>query len=166
MRSAFTALAKELERGQHHAEIVIVGGAALVLLFGARESTKDVDAYFVSPDASVIRDAVERVAQRLELPNDWLNDGAKGYMVGITTGAVVFESHSLIIRVASTAQLLAMKLSAWRDAIDREDARLLLAQMAGSPEEVWAAVKDFVPPPQLNKASYAFEDLWEARGPH
>lgn len=77
-------------------------------------------------------------------------------------GEVLFESSSLIIRAASTAQLLGMKLAAWRDTIDRSDARLLLSRMAGSSEEVWTAIKPFVPPPQLDKASYAFEDLWEA----
>ena len=55
-----------------------------------------------------------------------------------------------------------MKLSAWRDAIDRADARLLLARMNGGAEEVWAAVKAFVPPHELDKASYAFDDLWNS----
>lgn len=158
---AFAALSKELEHLPQRAEIVVVGGAALVLIFGARQSTKDVDAYFVTPEASVVRDAAARVASRLDLPSDWLNDGAKGYLVGVTTGEVLYDSPSLIVRAASTAQLLAMKLAAWRDAIDRSDAQHLLSRMSGSPEEVWTAVKPFVPPPQLDKASYAFQDLWE-----
>lgn len=162
IRLAFAALSEELGSQQERAEIVVVGGAALVLIFGARQSTKDVDAYFVRPHASVLRDAAGRVAARLDLPSDWLNDGAKGYLVGITMGEVLFESSSLIIRAASTAQLLGMKLAAWRDTIDRSDARLLLSRMAGSSEEVWTAIKPFVPPPLLDKASYAFEDLWEA----
>jgi hypothetical protein len=29
-------------------------------------------------------------------------------------------------------------------------------------EGVWELVKPFVQPPQLDKASYAFQDLWEA----
>ena len=161
IRRAFAALSEELARRRQRAEIVVVGGAALVLLFRARESTKDVDAYFVKPEAAVLRDAAEAVASRLDLPGDWLNDGAKGYLVGITTGEVLYESHALTVRAASTAQLLAMKLAAWRDAIDRGDAKLLLSQMAGSADEIWSAVKPFVPHHQLDKASYAFEDLWE-----
>lgn len=83
LRAAFDTLSSELE-GQPRAEIVIAGGAALVLLFNARESTKDVDAYFVRPEASVLRGAAEVVAARLELPIDWLNDAAKGYFVGVS----------------------------------------------------------------------------------
>jgi hypothetical protein len=45
---AFAGLSEELARRGENAEIVVVGGAALVLLFHARESTKDVDAYFVN----------------------------------------------------------------------------------------------------------------------
>lgn len=162
INQALEALSEELADGEERAEIVIVGGAALVLLFGARETTKDVDAFFVKPMASVIREAGVRVAGRLSLPEDWLNDGAKGFLVGLTEGEVLYESKYLLARAVSTAQLLAMKLAAWRDAIDRGDARLLLTRMSGSMEQVWAAVEPSVPPPQLDKASYAFQDLWEA----
>lgn len=161
IRRAFVALSEELERHGRQGEIVIVGGAALVLLFGARESTKDVDAYFVKPEASILRKAAEVVANRLDLPGDWLNDGAKGYLVGITTGEVLHDSRALTVYAASAAQLLAMKLAAWRDAIDRGDASLLLSQMAGSRDDIWSAVEPFVPPNHVAKAAYAFEDLWE-----
>lgn len=166
IRRAFSALSEELQRRRRHAEIVVVGGAALVLLFRARESTKDVDAYFVTPEASLVRDAAEAVAGRLDLPPDWLNDGAKGYLVGVTKGEVLYESSALTVLAASTAQLLAMKLSAWRDAIDRSDAQLLLSHMTGSLDDVWSTVKPFVAAHQLDKASYAFEDLWESLHGH
>jgi hypothetical protein len=162
IRQAFAALSEELESRRHRAEMVVVGGAALVLLFHARESTKDVDAYFVKPEASVMREAAEAVANLLNLPSDWLNDGAKGYLVGITTGEVLYASEALTVRAASIEQLLAMKLAAWRDAIDRDDAQLLLSRIAGSAEDIWLALKPFVPVNQLDKASYAFEDLWES----
>jgi len=162
IQDAFAALSEELAQETTQAELVVVGGAALVLLFRARDTTKDVDAYFVKPEAAVVREAAERVATRLDLPTDWLNDAAKGYLTGLTKGAVLFESPSLVIRAASTPQLLAMKLAAWRDAVDRADAALLLSQMSGSAEEVWRTVRQFVPVYQVDKASYAFEDLWEA----
>jgi hypothetical protein len=162
IRTAFDALSAEFERAGERAEIVVVGGAAVVLLFEARETTKDVDAYFFLPDAARVRAAAARVAERLELPEDWLNDGAKGYLVGVTRGEILYESPFLVVHAASLAQLLAMKLAAWRDAVDRDDARLLLARMPGSAADVWQVVKPFVPPHQIDKASYAFQDLWEA----
>ncbi|MBV9071351.1 MAG: hypothetical protein JO231_21735 [Acidobacteria bacterium] len=161
IQRAFTALDAELASRALKAELVVVGGAALVLLFGARASTKDVDAYFVRPTASLLREAASAVAESLDLPVDWLNDGAKAYLVGVTTGKTLYESGSLTVKAASVPQLLAMKLAAWRDAIDRADAGLLLAQMQGSAADVWTAVKSFVPPHSIDKASYAFEDLWD-----
>lgn len=134
----------------------------MVLLFAARETTKDVDAFFLIPEASKVRAAAERVAGLLGLPADWLNDGAKGYMVGVTSGELLYESQSLVVRAASLPQLLAMKLAAWRDAVDREDARLLLSRMSGSADDVWQLVKPFVFGHQIDKAWYAFQDLWEA----
>jgi hypothetical protein len=162
IKRALEALAQELRQTNTNAEMVIVGGAALVLLFNARESTKDVDVFFVRPDAATVRVAAEHVAENLSLPNDWLNDGAKGYLVGLTKGDLLHKSESLTVYAASLPQLLAMKLSAWRDAVDRDDAKLLLQKMDGDREQIWAALEPFVTRHLLDKASYAFEDLWEA----
>lgn len=159
---AFDSLSAELARRGEHAQFVVAGGAALVLLFEARETTNAVDAYVVRPEASVLRDAINRVASQLDLPPDWLNDNAKDYFLGISLGAPLYESPNLLVRAATTVQLLAMKLAAWRDAIDRGDAQLLLTEMEGSKAEIWTTVKRFIAPHDLQKASYAFEDLWEA----
>jgi predicted nucleotidyltransferase len=162
IQRAFGALSEELERQNQHAEMVVAGGAALVLLFGARTSTKDVDAVFLTPEASVVRKAVAVVAERLELPDDWLNDGAKGYFVTVSMGEALYTSRSLSVRAASLDQLLAMKLAAWRDAVDRADARLLLQHMSGSKDEIWTRISPFVPAHDTDKSSYAFDDLWDA----
>jgi hypothetical protein len=162
IRRAFAALGAELAHRDERSEIVIAGGAALVLLFNARKTTKDVDAYILRPEASSVRDAVRRVAEDLSLPEDWLNDGAKGYFVGVSNGEVVFESSALVVRAVTTPQLLAMKLAAWRDAIDRADAKLLLTTIKGLRADIWASVMPFVSPTEIDKASYAFDDLWDS----
>lgn len=59
-------------------------------------------------------------------------------------------------------QLLAMKLSAWRDDVDVEDARLLLSKLPPDREEVWRLVESHLVPGRETKAYYAFCDLWEA----
>jgi hypothetical protein len=162
IKNAFAALSGDLAIRSERAQIAITGGAALVLLFNSRETTKDVDAFFIQPDPPRIREAVARVARDLELPEDWLNDAARGYFVAISEGDVVYESPTLIVRAVAIEQLLAMKLAAWRDAIDRGDAALLLSKMTGSAEEIWSRVQPFVPHSYLDKASYAFDDLWDS----
>lgn len=164
---AFSALAEELERRGSTAQLLIVGGAAVVLLYGARESTKDVDAIVVRPsEQTEVRSAAESVAPTLGLPADWLNDGAKGYLHGVAPGAVLFSKPSLVVQAAAPAQLLAMKLIAWRDDLDIDDARLLLNHIQGEREDVWAQVAPFLPPGRELKAQYAFADLWEAERGH
>ena len=76
---ALNRVASELEADEGTYQLVIAGGAALVLLYGARESTKDVDV--IQADRAV-RDAGLQIAKQLGLPRDWLNDGAKGYESG------------------------------------------------------------------------------------
>ncbi|HET9956926.1 MAG TPA: DUF6036 family nucleotidyltransferase [Polyangiaceae bacterium] len=162
IRTALDALSEELESATERAELLVVGGAALVLLYGARQATKDVDACFLKPSAAVVRSAAARVAGSLDLPEDWLNDGAKAYIVTLTEGPILYESESLLVRAPSIAQLLAMKLAAWRDEIDRSDARLLLSNVQGSLEDVRALIEPLVLPHQRDKAAYALDDLWES----
>lgn len=63
---ALTTLAAKLEPGGGPVSIIVMGGAAIVLLYDARESTKDVDAFLAggaSPD--VVRAAAREVACEL-----------------------------------------------------------------------------------------------------
>ena len=55
-----------------------------------------------------------------------------------------------------------MKLSAWRDDVDIEDARRLLQALQGDQEQIWAAVEPYLFPGTELKAKYAFLDLWGA----
>ena len=165
---AFQELANEL-RNLHKqpVELVVVGGAAMVLLYGARGSTKDVDAVTLGlRDDSAVEEAAARVAMSLNLPANWLNDGAKGYLHGIELGEAVFQDSSLLVHSAATHQLLAMKLCAWRDDVDISDARLLLSKLKGNQQQIWSLVEPFLVPGRELKAQYAFEDLWEAEHGH
>lgn len=138
------------------------GGAALVLLYDARKATRDVDAFAVlSINPEVVRAAARRVAESLDLPEDWLNDGAKGYLHGLMPGEILFKSASLIVRSVAPQQLLAMKLSAWRDDVDIADAGLLLSKLSGDRDQIWSLIEPYLIPGRELKARYAFEDLWE-----
>jgi hypothetical protein len=162
--NALQELATELQREGLQARVHILGGAAMVLLFNARQSTRDIDV--VIPDEEqrrVVWIAGNKIAGRLNLPIDWINDAAKGYLNGLSEGQPVFESKGLKVIALGHDQLLAMKLSAWRDDIDIADARLLLRQMKGSCSEVWNLVGRYIVPGRELKARYAFDDLWEAQ---
>ena len=153
---ALTALSNELGVTNQTYDLFVVGGAALVLLYGARDSTKDVNAFAAMPSANhAIRKAALHVAEAQDLPTDWLNDAAKGYVHGLVPGALVFDSPYLKVRTLAPNQLLAMKLSPWRDDVDIDDARLLLKHLLGAKSEVSAQVEPHFVPGRGMKAQYA-----------
>lgn len=96
------------------------------------------------------------------LESDWLNDGAKGYFVGLSRGDVLLQSPGIVVMRPSIEQLLAMKLSAWRDDVDIEDARVLLRQLSGTQGVIWLSIESFLVRGRELKAQYAFQDLWES----
>jgi hypothetical protein len=162
---AFEALARELGEtvATRKREILVAGGAALVLLYNVRDSTRDVDAFpVVAADSLALKDAARRVAETMGLPDDWLNDSAKGYVNGLLPGQVLFDAPTLLVRALAPRQLLAMKLSAWRDDVDIADARVLLSKVPGTREEVWDLIEEFIVPGRELKARYALDDLWES----
>jgi hypothetical protein len=145
-------------------ELVLVGGALMVLRFRARESTRDVDVAILAPyDAQRVRDLARRVAEERGWPEDWLNDGAKGYLIGLSSGPVVLSAPGIEVRSPATAQLLAMKLSAWRDDLDINDAARLLEEIDGGRDEIWREVERYLTPGNELKAQYAYADLWEVQ---
>ncbi len=147
-----------------HIQLTLVGGAAMVLGFDARQSTRDVDAIIIEPDeARQVRILAQRVAEEHEWPEDWLNDGAKGYMVGLSKGLKLFSAPGIDVTSPSIYQLLAMKLSAWRDDVDISDARRLLKELAKNQkqDEIWQATEPYLIPGDELTAQYAFLDLWE-----
>lgn len=97
-------------------EICIFGGAAMILAFDARESTRDVDGIFV-PKNDVISSA-QQVAEEFGFEPDWLNDGVKGFIsdeAEFTADGMPVFSNLRIMR-PTTEYLLAMKCLASRAA--------------------------------------------------
>ncbi len=143
-------------------ELIAVGGAVMVLAYNIRPMTHDVDVMIISPPtARNVRILAKQVAGELSWPDDWLNDGAKGYLVGLSEGPVIFAAPGIIIKRPSVAQLLAMKLSAWRDDVDIADASFLLQELSGTQDAVWENIIPYLVPGNELKAQYAFLDLWE-----
>ena len=146
-------------------ELTLVGGAVMVLRYNARPSTRDVDAVILYPrEARIVRDLARQVAEEFDWSEDWLNDGAKGYLVGISKGPLLFQAPGIEAHAPSLEQLLAMKLSAWRDDVDIADARRLVQEVANGRkrDEIWQSLEPFLIKGDELTAQYAFLDLWES----
>lgn len=167
IESALHRLGELAQQQDESIELLVVGGAAMVLAYDARMSTHDIDAVVLQPRAArLLRRLVQQIAEEMNWPSDWLNDGAKGFMRGLSEGSVVYTGPGIVVRCPAVAQLLAMKLSAWRDDVDIQDADRLLQELvsssSGSQERSWSLIEPYVIPSQVLKARYAFLDLWES----
>lgn len=124
---ALQALGDDLASRGVRGQIFVIGGAAIALAYSTRRVTKDIDAVF-EPKA-VIYEAAARVGEDLGLPEDWLNDAAKGYMPGEDRDARPLpDVEGIEITTASPRYLLAMKLMAMRMGEDDRDVELLLRE--------------------------------------
>ncbi len=116
----FSELAKELKKHfgrKAKIEIVIVGGASVLLNYDFRESTIDVDAMVSSQNS--IKDAVNAVGDRFGLPNGWVNSDfrqTKSYSPNIIRHSKLYRTYnqSLTVRTVSGEYLVAMKLASLR----------------------------------------------------
>jgi len=99
------------------AEIVLIGGAAVLAGYGFRECTGDIDA--VISASSVMKEAVNRVGDRFGLPDGWLNSDFKktaSYSSKIPEVSVYYRTFSnvLEVRMVTAQYLIAMKLMSGR----------------------------------------------------
>lgn len=102
----------------------------MTMVYGARESTKDIDALFAPTNE--IRVAVAKIAEDNDLNPDWLNDAAKGF---IDTTKMqfenVFELSNLRVRRPTDEEMLAMKLASAREYTSDESDALYLMKRLG-----------------------------------
>lgn len=99
------------------AEIILIDGAAVIENYGFRDMTTDVDA--VISAASAMKDAINHVRDRFDLPRSWLN--ADFQKTGSYSSKLLQYSsfnrtfnQVLNVRVVTGEYLIAMKLRAFR----------------------------------------------------
>lgn len=120
LESLFDELAMELEGLGLAAEVVMVGGSWM-LWHSQRSATRDVDS--AQRFANDLAEAIERVANRHDLSDHWLNDNAAPYWpanASFDDCAVVFERAALVVRTPPPDVIFVMKLYR-SDPQDRED---------------------------------------------
>ena len=163
IRALFAALDQELAKRSVVGEVGIFGGAVMCLVFQARESTKDVDAVFAP--TREIRDAARVVATAFGVPDDWLNDAAKGFIVSSPPRIQVLDLPNLRVWAPTAEYLLAMKcISARFDTHDADDVAFLVRRLGlVAPEEVFERITRYYPQEQVPpKTRFLVEELFGA----
>lgn len=99
------------------AEITLIGGASILINYGFRDSTYDVDALIHA--SSAMKDAINYVTDTLGLPNGWLNENfknTKSYTPRLVNYSKYYRTFSnvLTVRTITGEYLVAMKLMAYR----------------------------------------------------
>ena len=102
-----------------HAELIIVGGASILLNYGFRDSTIDIDA--VINTASSAKDIILDISQKHGIQDDWLNDDFK-YTKSFSKQLSLISDHycyynnkELEIRTVKAEYLIAMKMMSYRE---------------------------------------------------
>lgn len=99
------------------AEIILVGGSAILASYGFREMTYDVDAIIRA--SSAMKTAILHTADKYNIPKDWLNDDfkkTKSYSDKLIEVSEFYKEYSniLSVRIIRGKYLIAMKLRSAR----------------------------------------------------
>lgn len=99
------------------AEITLIGGASILINYGFRDSTYDVDALIHA--SSAMKDAINYVTDTMGLPNGWLNEdfkNTKSYTPRLVNYSKYYRTFSNVVTVRTITgeYLVAMKLMAYR----------------------------------------------------
>ena len=112
-------LAKEYKkRGRGMpAEMILVGGASVLINYQFRAASYDIDASYESP--AIMKEAINAVGDKFGLPNGWVNDDFKktaSYTPRIVQYSEYYRTFSgvLQIRTIRAEYLVAMKLVSGR----------------------------------------------------
>lgn len=134
----FSQLAKELKKefGRNaNIELVVVGGAAVMLNYDFREATKDIDALITA--RSSIKDVINRIGDKFGLQNGWINSdfkNTKSYSPQLIQYSKYHRTYNqvLTVRTIDAEYLIAMKLASFREyKNDRSDVAGILSSEKG-----------------------------------
>lgn len=140
------------------AELILIGGASILINYGFRDMTTNIDAVILA--ASAIKEAINRVGDRYALPVGWLNEDFKktvSYSNKLAQFSTYYKTYSnvLTIRTMAAEYLIAMKLRSGRQyKQDLSDVLGILAEHEknGSPLTL----------EQIRRATIELYDSWDA----
>ena len=99
-------------------ELILIGGASILVNYEFRNSTSDVDC--IDVNNILMNDAIIKVAEKYDLPTDWINTDfkiTKSYsdkLINYSTYYKTFGNGTLEIRTIKDEYLIAMKLVSGR----------------------------------------------------
>ncbi len=112
-------LAKEFKKKGHKApaEMILVGGASILINYEFRLSSMDIDAVYNA--RTIMKEAINAVGDRLGLPNGWINEEftkTESYTPRIVQYSKYYKTFSgvLQVRTVRAEYLVAMKLVSGR----------------------------------------------------
>ena len=99
------------------AEMILIGGASVLINYGFRDTTTDIDALISA--ASTMKEAIIRVADNNDLPDNWLNADfirTASYSVKLVQYSKYYRTFANVLSVRTVAgeYLVAMKLRSGR----------------------------------------------------
>lgn len=134
----------------------------MCLVFQYRKATKDVDGIF--EPTKEIREAACKVAQKNQVPLDWLNNAAKGFFFKDPPKQNVMELSNLRVWAPTAEYMLAMKaISARFDTHDKEDLIFLIQYLnLSSSKEIYSILEKYMPRKQIPaKTGFLIEELFD-----
>lgn len=162
IRELFDLLNGRLSDEDVIGELYLVGGAVMALAFAARPSTNDVDALFLPKET--VRRLAREVAVHAGVPENWLNDAAKGFLTDRGEFSPWLELSNLRIFIPVPEYLLAMKCIAFRlgpEFRDEEDVRYLLRYLnLERAEDALAIIERYFPADRIPpKTRFALQEI-------
>lgn len=108
-------LSKKIGKGRT-VEIVIVGGASILINHNFRTSSSDID---YTSEQNIVKECINEVADKFDLDNGWMNNDfvrTNSYSYKLYEFSVYYKTfqHCLIVRTVAREYLLATKLMSFR----------------------------------------------------
>ena len=128
------------------AEIILIGGAAIVAGYGFRESTTDIDALIQA--SSAMKDAIRKTGDKYGFSRDWINQDFKktaSYSDAIVQHSVHYRTFSNImhVRILPAEYIAAMKLASFREyKYDKSDVIGVVMETGISRDRIERAISD------------------------
>lgn len=138
-------------------EIIVVGGASILLNYGFRQSTQDIDAYIEIRNQ--LKDAIRLTEEELSLSVDWLNQDflrTASFSERISLYSKFYKTYAgiMTVRTVAAEYLIAMKIMSGRTyKRDRSDiVGILVSEPSIAKDDVIRAFHELYPKVPIEQA--------------